>query len=167
MFEEGDVKRSSVEVAAEVEQVDFENGLVGTRAGEGRAETEAADAAEAAAVDHRFDRVDTNGGEKVGGGREVGRREAMGAGEFSSVHDDLADEVGVAEHGLGVGEATITDNCADARAGDRFAGIGDWLRDDNTRPVLAADCGKELRRAARACAEAPVCPAVDFGDLAG
>ena len=165
-FKEGHVERLSGEVASEAEQMDFEDRAVGTGARERGTEAEAADAAEAATIDHRFNRVDADRREKVRNGREVGCREAMGTREFASMHDGLADEVRASKHGLGIGEASVTDSGANARAGDRFAAKGYGLGDDYARPMLASHGGQKFRRTERSCAKAPVRAAVNFGDFA-
>ncbi len=165
--EEGDVECPSVEVAVEVEEVDFEDGLVGARFGESRAEADAADAAKAAAVNICFNGINADGRQEVGFGGEVCRRETMGPRLLAAVTDGLADEVRSAEHRLRVAEAAFGDGGPNARAGDWFALVRDGGGDDDRDAVFASDFGEEFWCAARAGAEAPIRTAVNLGYFAG
>ncbi len=109
----------AVEVAAEVEEVDFEAGN-GTAGVDGGAEAEVEDGEVIGVAEPDAGGVDAVGREFEVGDVDVGSREAQGATKLAAVRDGAGQGVWAAEELGDVGEVALAEGGSDAGGGDAF-----------------------------------------------
>ena len=164
--DEADVEGAAVEVAGEVEEVDFEVAGGGGEV-DGGAEAEVGDAWEDFGVEDDVDGVDAGRGELFGFEGEVGGGEAEFPAELSAEDDIAEDGVGAAEEGGGGGEVAGFDGETDAGTADGFAVDDDWGDGVDGEAGGLAHGGEGGHVAGAGVAEGPVGACGDAAEGAG
>ena len=103
VFEEDDVEGMAVEVAIEVEEVNFEDGAVGIAVEEGRAHAQVGDARNwfLFSVERSLDRVDAEWGQHDSVGIDVGGGKPDFPPQFAALDNRASNGIGPSEEGFG------------------------------------------------------------------